>query len=62
LKRILSVFFSALAAPNSQAEFWAIYQKEAEAFDKDYSKKYDQDLDTTLIFVCPPLLEVLKFV
>jgi len=28
-----------------------MYRKEADEFDRDYAKKYDEDLNTSLIFV-----------
>ena len=34
-----------------RAEFYEVYRKEAEIHDKDFIKKYDEDLNTTLIFV-----------
>ena len=35
-------------------KFYEHYRKEAEEYDKDFMKKYDEDLNTTLIFVrCP---------
>jgi len=34
-----------------RARFYETYHKEAEEFDKDFIKKYDEDLNTTLIFV-----------
>ena len=37
-----------------RAEFYAKYKQEAEHADKDFQKKYE-DLNTTLIFVCPPI-------
>ena len=37
-----------------RAKFYEHYRKEAEEYDKDFMKKYDEDLNTTLIFVwCP---------
>ena len=36
---------------DSRANFFTVYRKEAAEFDKDYIKKYDEDLNTTLIFV-----------
>ena len=36
---------------DSRADFFAVYHKEAAKFDRDYAKKYDEDLNTTLIFV-----------
>ena len=34
-----------------RALFYEKYRKEAEDFDKGFMKKYDEDLNTTLIFV-----------
>ena len=34
-----------------QARFYEVYRKVAEEYDKEFSKKYDEDLNTTLIFV-----------
>ena len=36
-----------------RAEFYAHYRKEAEEYDKEFIKKHDEDLNTTLIFVSP---------
>jgi len=35
----------------ARAEFYDKYKREADEYDKDFIKKYDQDLNTTLIFV-----------
>ena len=40
---------------NSRAEFYAKYKQEAEHADKDFQKKYEEDLNTTLIFVRSPI-------
>jgi len=38
-----------------RARFYKPYQKEAEEYDREFAKKYDDDLNTTLIFVsCTP--------
>jgi len=34
-----------------RARFYKLYRKEAEEYDKGFMKKYDEDLNTTLIFV-----------
>ena len=34
-----------------RAEFYKHYRKEAEEYDKEFIKRYDEDLNTTLIFV-----------
>ena len=42
---------SAPAVKDPRAHFYEIYRKEAEDHDKEFIKKYDEDLNTTLIFV-----------
>ena len=34
-----------------RAEFYKHYHKEAEEYDKEFIKRHDEDLNTTLIFV-----------
>ena len=34
-----------------RAKFYKHYRKEAEEFDKEFIKRHDEDLNTTLIFV-----------
>ena len=34
-----------------RAQFYEHYRKEAEEYDREFMKKYDEDLNTTLIFV-----------
>ena len=34
-----------------RARFFEDYRKEAEEYDREFIKKYDEDLNTTLIFV-----------
>jgi len=34
-----------------RAAFYDIYRREAEEYDREFTKKYDEDLNTTLIFV-----------
>ena len=36
-----------------RTEFYKLYQKEATEYDREFMKKYDDDLNTTLIFVRP---------
>ena len=36
-----------------RVRFFEEYRKEAEDYDKEFMKKYDEDLNTTLIFVSP---------
>ena len=39
------------AMEDYRAHFYETYRKEAEDYDKEFIKKYDEDLNTTLIFV-----------
>jgi hypothetical protein len=34
-----------------RSRFYEHYRKEAEEYDREFMKKYDEDLNTTLIFV-----------
>jgi len=43
-----------LAQEDFRAQFYGRYRKEAEDYDKDFMKKHDEDLNTTLIFVGYP--------
>ena len=51
LQSALKEFLEPLRTNDSRVDFFAIYRKEAAEFDKDYVQKYDEDLNTTLIFV-----------
>ena len=42
-----------------QAKFYKYYHEVAMEFDKEFLKKYDDDLDTTLIFVSGVYIKVL---
>ena len=51
LHSALREFFDPLRTNDSRTDFFAIYRRESEEFDRDYAKKYDEDLNTSLIFV-----------
>jgi hypothetical protein len=42
------------------ARFYEVYRKVAEEYDKEFLKKYDEDLNTTLIFVSHFVLSLLQ--
>ena len=44
---------------NHQAQFYEYYRKVAEEYDKEFLKKYEEDLNTTLIFVSGSHVKVL---
>jgi len=35
-----------------RTKFYDMYRHEAEEYDREFIKRYDEDLNTTLIFVC----------
>jgi len=51
LHSALKEFFEPLRTNNSRADFFAVYRKESDVFDREHAKKYDEDLNTSLIFV-----------
>lgn len=51
LHSALREFFEPLRTNDPCTDFFAIYRKESEEFDKDYVNKYNEDLNTSLIFV-----------
>lgn len=54
----LREFFQPLKSNDTRADFFSVYRQESEQFDQDYTKKYDEDLNTSLIFVSPLLISV----
>ena len=52
IKALPSLFPHLLGtANNARVEFYDKFQREADEYDRDFIKKYDEDLNTTLIFV-----------
>jgi len=52
LKALPSLFPNLHGTANSaRADFYNKFQREADDHDRDFMKKYDEDLNTTLIFV-----------
>ena len=48
----LRTFFQPIKNDDPRLDFYTVYKREATEYDVDYVKKYDEDLNTTLIFVC----------
>jgi hypothetical protein len=46
-----SVTGSTTTGVNPRVEFYNKFQQEMDEHDRDFEKKYDEDLNTTLIFV-----------
>ena len=52
LKALPTLFPNLLGISSSaRVEFYDKFQREADEYDNDFIKKYDEDLNTTLIFV-----------
>jgi len=47
----LRAFFQPIKNDDPRLDFYTMYKREATEYDADYVKKYDEDLNTTLIFV-----------
>jgi len=47
----LRAFLLPIKNDDARLDFYTVYKKEAMDYDTDYVKKYDDDLNTTLIFV-----------
>ena len=47
----LRTFFQPIKNDDTRLDFYTMYKREATEYDTDYVKKYDEDLNTTLIFV-----------
>jgi hypothetical protein len=50
-------FFPPIKTKDARADFYTAYQRESSQYDHNYVKKYDEDLNTTLVFVSPSYLE-----
>ncbi|KAF9789723.1 hypothetical protein BJ322DRAFT_553515 [Thelephora terrestris] len=50
IREALKTFFKPAKANDPQVDFYTIYKKEANEYDTDYIKKYEEDLTTTLLF------------
>jgi hypothetical protein len=51
LQDALRIFFQPIKTDDARLDFYTMYKREATEYDTDYVKKYDEDLNTTLIFV-----------
>ena len=47
----LRAFLPPIKNDDARLDFYTVYKREATEYDADYVKKYDEDLNTTLIFV-----------
>ena len=42
-----------LKSDEARTDFYTVYKRESAEYDTNYVKKYDEDLNTTLVFVRP---------
>ncbi|KAF9780418.1 hypothetical protein BJ322DRAFT_1112420 [Thelephora terrestris] len=55
LQDALRGFFQPIKNEDPRLDFYTMYKREATEYDIDHVKKYDEDLNTTLIFQTRPL-------
>ena len=60
----LRTFFQPIKTDDPRLDFYTMYKREATEYDTEYVKRYDEDLNTTLIFVCytPSVLQIISSV
>ena len=51
LQEALRIFFQPIKTDDPRVDFYTVYKRESAEYDTEYVKKYDEDLNTTLIFV-----------
>jgi len=47
----LRLFMPPLKSDEARTDFYTVYKRESTEYDTNYVKKYDEDLNTTLVFV-----------
>lgn len=57
----LRTYLPPIKNDNPQLDFYTIYKRETMEYDTDYMKKYDDDLDTTLITSCVSSLPFYRY-
>jgi len=55
LKELLKEFLNPPRTSDPGADFFAVYRKESNDFDRDYAARCDEDFNTTLVFVSCPI-------
>jgi len=55
IKDALRAFLPPIKNDDGRLDFYTVYKRESTEYDLDYVKKYDEDLNTTLIFICRAL-------
>ena len=56
IQDVLRLFMPPLKSDEARTDFYTVYKRESTEYDTNYVKKYDEDLNTTLVFVRLPIL------
>ena len=51
LREVLQIYFQPLKNDDPQLDFYTMYKRETTEYDIEHMKKYNEDLNSTLIFV-----------
>lgn len=51
IQEALRMYFQQIKNEDPQLDFYTMYKREATVYDTEYIRKYNEDLNTTLIFV-----------
>ena len=51
IREALRTYLPPIKSDDPQIDFYTMYKRETMEYDTEYMKKYDEDLNTTLIFV-----------
>ena len=52
IQEALRTYFQPIKNDDPQLDFYTMYKRETMEYDTEYMQKYNEDLNTTLIFVC----------
>ena len=59
IQEALRIYFQPIKNDDPHLDFYNTYKREATEYDTEYMKKYNEDLNTTLIFECSAILRTL---
>ena len=62
IQEALRTYFQPIKNDDPQLDFCTMYKRETMEYDTEYMQKHNEDLNTTLIFVCfgPPFITVYR--
>ena len=52
IQEALRMYLQPIKNDDPQIDFYTMYKRETTEYDTEYMQKYNEDLNTTLIFVC----------